>query len=174
MVHPATCECCSKPSAAAQSLEELDFQRSACHFAQSGNFHKLAAAVSAHPASVHSDGIYGKYSIVVSACRICISFSLILLALRWNEPQLQYMAAIMLYRPSMLGIHRCAWSSRRRPGDPCAYLVYLALQAIPDSLPCTMPHGLVTWNVSSSCSTKVRLYERTGVTCHHCCVSAFL
>mmetsp|Transcript_14000 Transcript_14000/g.42272 ORF Transcript_14000/g.42272 Transcript_14000/m.42272 type:complete len:181 (+) Transcript_14000:154-696(+) len=58
--HPTDCACCARPNLAAQSLEELDFLRSACNFAQTGNHSKLESFIAAHPASVNDDGCGGQ------------------------------------------------------------------------------------------------------------------
>ena len=57
--HPADCDCCAQPTPAGQSIEELDFLRSACTLAQAGNQPRLAAFIEAHPASVNEDGCGG-------------------------------------------------------------------------------------------------------------------
>ncbi len=43
-----------------QSLEELDFLRSACAAAQRGQAEKLEALLSRRPQSIHWDGVAGK------------------------------------------------------------------------------------------------------------------
>lgn len=57
--HPADCDCCAQPTPAGQSIEELDFLRSACTLAQAGNQTRLAAFIDAHPACVNEDGCGG-------------------------------------------------------------------------------------------------------------------
>lgn len=50
------CNCLARPAPAAQSLDELQFIRSACHAAQLGRVDRLARMLQADPAAVHSDG----------------------------------------------------------------------------------------------------------------------
>lgn len=52
----AECRCYAKPGAAAQSLDELEFVRSACHAAQTGQLEKLERILRNRPAAVNSDG----------------------------------------------------------------------------------------------------------------------
>lgn len=50
------CNCYATPSATAQSLEELDFMRSACSAAQRGQVELLQRLLARNPAAVRSDG----------------------------------------------------------------------------------------------------------------------
>lgn len=54
------CQCYKRPVAGAQSLEELDFLKSACAAAQQGNLSKLQDVLAKHPGAINSDGIEGK------------------------------------------------------------------------------------------------------------------
>lgn len=55
----AECRCYSKPLAAAQNLDELEFVRSACHAAQTGQLDKLERILRNQPDAVNSDGASG-------------------------------------------------------------------------------------------------------------------
>lgn len=50
------CRCYANPAAAAQSLDELEFVRSACHAAQIGNLDKLQRILASKPDAVGCDG----------------------------------------------------------------------------------------------------------------------
>eukprot|EP00878_Enallax_costatus_P023873 GHUV01025430.1.p1 GENE.GHUV01025430.1~~GHUV01025430.1.p1 ORF type:complete len:123 (+),score=35.09 GHUV01025430.1:117-485(+) len=50
------CRCYASPGAAAQSLDELEFVRSACHAAQTGQLDKLERILQNRPEAVNSDG----------------------------------------------------------------------------------------------------------------------
>lgn len=52
----AECQCYSKPGAAAQSLDELEFVRSACHAAQLGQLDKLERILRNRPEAINWDG----------------------------------------------------------------------------------------------------------------------
>ena len=54
------CQCYKHPVAAVQSLEELDYLKSACAAAQQGNLAKLSSILDKHPHAVNSDGAEGK------------------------------------------------------------------------------------------------------------------
>lgn len=54
------CQCYKRPVAVAQSLEELDYLKSACAAAQQGNLAKLNSILEKHPHAVNSDGVEGK------------------------------------------------------------------------------------------------------------------
>ncbi len=53
------CACCTAPQPAAQSLKEVEFARSACAAAQTGNVERLARLLAQRPICVHSDGASG-------------------------------------------------------------------------------------------------------------------
>jgi hypothetical protein len=52
----AECQCYARPGAAAQSLDELEFVRSACHAAQLGQLDKLDRILRNRPEAVSWDG----------------------------------------------------------------------------------------------------------------------
>lgn len=54
------CQCYSRPVAVAQSLEELDYLKSACAAAQQGNLAKLSSILDKHPGAVNTDGSEGR------------------------------------------------------------------------------------------------------------------
>lgn len=54
------CQCYKHPAAAVQSLEELDYLKSACAAAQQGNLAKLSSILDKHPHAVNSDGAEGE------------------------------------------------------------------------------------------------------------------
>lgn len=56
----ADCQCYKRPVAVAQSLEELDYLKSACAAAQQGNIDKLRIITDKHPEAVNNDGSNGK------------------------------------------------------------------------------------------------------------------
>lgn len=55
------CACCTRPSSATQTLEELEFLRSAGAAAHQGDVVKLASILDKHPAAVHEDGTSGDF-----------------------------------------------------------------------------------------------------------------
>lgn len=55
----AGCACCTRAQPASQSLEEVEFAKSACAMAQTGNTQKLARLLAQRPECVHSDGTSG-------------------------------------------------------------------------------------------------------------------
>ena len=59
-VHTYACQCYKQANPVAQSLEELDFLKSACAAAQQGNVTKLQAILERHPEAVRSDYTSGK------------------------------------------------------------------------------------------------------------------
>ena len=54
-----TCNCQTKAVPASQTLEELDFLRSACSAAQKGDVQRLADLLVKRPASLVDDGVSG-------------------------------------------------------------------------------------------------------------------
>lgn len=62
--HPDGCNCMVSGQRYNQSLDELEFARSACAAAQSGDVQKLARIISRNPEAVHTDGSKGR----VAAC----------------------------------------------------------------------------------------------------------
>ena len=54
-VHTDSCQCYKQANPAGQSLEELDFLKSACAAAQQGNLTKLQAILNRHPEAVQPD-----------------------------------------------------------------------------------------------------------------------
>mmetsp|Transcript_28131 Transcript_28131/g.72942 ORF Transcript_28131/g.72942 Transcript_28131/m.72942 type:complete len:185 (-) Transcript_28131:169-723(-) len=54
--HPLDCACCATQQATAESLEELEFLRSACTAAQLGQTERLKRILERRPDCVHSDG----------------------------------------------------------------------------------------------------------------------
>lgn len=56
---PLECNCYQASNATSQTLEELDFTRSACSAAQLGQTDKLARILGRNPEAVHSDGAGG-------------------------------------------------------------------------------------------------------------------
>lgn len=55
------CQCYARPGAAAQSLDELEFVRSACHAAQLGQLDKLERILRNRPEAISWDGGTGGY-----------------------------------------------------------------------------------------------------------------
>jgi len=55
------CTCALHPRPAEESLEELDFQRSACAAAQRGDVVKLERLLARNPDAVHADGAGGEW-----------------------------------------------------------------------------------------------------------------
>jgi Ankyrin repeats (3 copies) len=56
--HAVDCGCCV-PRIAAQNLDELEFSRSCCHAASSGDVERVQALIKKHPECIHSDGTPG-------------------------------------------------------------------------------------------------------------------
>lgn len=54
------CQCAGRAVPASQNLDELDFARSACAAAQSGDCTKLQRIIARDPDAVHSDGAQGE------------------------------------------------------------------------------------------------------------------
>ena len=63
------CQCYKRPVAVAQSLEELEYLKSACAAAQQGNLAKLSSILDKHPHAVNSDGAEGKLETLSSFCQ---------------------------------------------------------------------------------------------------------
>lgn len=58
----AECQCYKQSIPVAQSLEELDYLKSACAAAQQGNEAKLHVLLEKHPEAINSDGSEGMFS----------------------------------------------------------------------------------------------------------------
>ena len=58
----ADCQCYKQSIPIAQSLEELDYLKSACAAAQQGNEAKLHVILEKHPEAINSDGSEGTFS----------------------------------------------------------------------------------------------------------------
>jgi len=56
----ADCQCYKQPVAVAQSLQELDYLKSACAAAQQGHENKLQNILDKHPETINTDGGEGK------------------------------------------------------------------------------------------------------------------
>jgi hypothetical protein len=56
------CRCYSSAAPASQTLDELEFVRSACHAAQIGNIEKLERILRGKPEAVNWDGGTGGFS----------------------------------------------------------------------------------------------------------------
>lgn len=69
--HPDGCDCPPGPRAVVQNLDELDFTRSACAAAQSGDVNKLERILKRNPEAVHSDGSKG---VVMGAWGVCVTY----------------------------------------------------------------------------------------------------
>ncbi|KAL3148170.1 hypothetical protein ABBQ38_014450 [Trebouxia sp. C0009 RCD-2024] len=65
------CQCYKRPVAIAQSLEELDYLKSACAAAQQGNLAKLSSILDRHPHAVNTDGTEGKMQSLSSLATHC-------------------------------------------------------------------------------------------------------
>jgi hypothetical protein len=64
------CRCYASAAPVSQSLDELEFVRSACHAAQIGNIEKLGRILSSKPEAVSWDGGTGGWAAAVGAtCR---------------------------------------------------------------------------------------------------------
>ena len=61
--HGADCECCA-PGAAAQSLGEVAFDRSACAAASRGDYFAVKSIIARQPGQLHSDGSGGEPSLL--------------------------------------------------------------------------------------------------------------
>ena len=59
------CQCYKQSIPVAQSLEELDYLKSACAAAQQGNEAKLHVILDKHPEAINSDGSEGMFSTYV-------------------------------------------------------------------------------------------------------------
>ncbi|KAK9863513.1 hypothetical protein WJX84_008153 [Apatococcus fuscideae] len=57
--HPASCRCALHGAPASQSLDELDFLKSACSAAQTGNLERLDRLTASNPAALLTDGSGG-------------------------------------------------------------------------------------------------------------------
>lgn len=69
-LHPTNCTCCAQPTSLSQGLDELSFERSACHAAQKGNISKLRRLLQNNPSSAtQTDGLSGGYTPLHYACR---------------------------------------------------------------------------------------------------------
>lgn len=55
---PGECSCVSGRTAAAQSLEELDFEHSACNAALKGDLEKVKRIIQKRPSQLESDGVH--------------------------------------------------------------------------------------------------------------------
>ena len=58
--HGKACLCCQKVQPATQSLEEIEFLKSACAAAQSGKTGKVRSLIARNPEALHSDGRAGR------------------------------------------------------------------------------------------------------------------
>ena len=68
------CQCHKRAPPAVQSLDELDFLKSACSAAQKGNVIKLRSLLQRHPHFVHDDGVGGDTSEALhhwARCSLC-------------------------------------------------------------------------------------------------------
>jgi hypothetical protein len=63
----AECQCYARPGAAAQSLDELEFVRSACHAAQLGQLDKLERILRNRPEAINWDGGTGEHILFAAA-----------------------------------------------------------------------------------------------------------
>ena len=54
--HPVDCKCCSRPTPAAQTLDEMSYLRSACHASKIGDVDRLASLIARDRSVLHSDG----------------------------------------------------------------------------------------------------------------------
>lgn len=57
--HGQNCDCCA-PGAAAQSLDEVSFAKSAAAAAQAGDLFRVKALIARNPAALHDDGYGGE------------------------------------------------------------------------------------------------------------------
>jgi hypothetical protein len=71
--HVAECQCYTKPGAAAQSLDELEFVRSACHHAATGNLEKLERILKCKPDAVSCDGSTGACRCTTDRAAMCVA-----------------------------------------------------------------------------------------------------
>lgn len=60
--HEASCQCGKRSSAVHQTMEELDFMKSACAAAKAGNCTRLTKILDKKPEALHDDGISGLFS----------------------------------------------------------------------------------------------------------------
>lgn len=70
----AGCNCAAAGGAAAQSLDELEFARSACRAAAAGDTAKLARLLDRAPDAVHSDGGKGARALKGGVGRVSGAF----------------------------------------------------------------------------------------------------
>jgi hypothetical protein len=73
----AECQCYARPGAAAQSLDELEFVRSACHAAQLGQLDKLERILRNRPEAISWDGGTGwllRLAGVVGVRATCLTY----------------------------------------------------------------------------------------------------
>ena len=57
--HALNCACCA-PTGAAQSLNEVSFEKSACAAAQAGDLFRVSSLVRRNPSLLHEDGYKGR------------------------------------------------------------------------------------------------------------------
>ena len=62
-VHTDDCQCYKQANPAAQTLEELDFLKSACAAAQQGNIQRLKAILNKHPEAVGTSIHSGEFAL---------------------------------------------------------------------------------------------------------------
>jgi hypothetical protein len=68
------CRCFATAAPLSQSLDELEFVRSACHAAQIGNIEKLERILASKPEAVSWDGGTGVYRLPRRLCWPCDAF----------------------------------------------------------------------------------------------------
>jgi hypothetical protein len=58
--HLDSCNCATRGGALVETLDELEYARSACAAAQQGNVEKLTRLFRRNPEILHNDGVNGK------------------------------------------------------------------------------------------------------------------
>lgn len=74
-VHTDDCQCYKQATPAAQSLEELDFLKSACAAAQQGNVQRLQAILDKHPKAIGTSNDSGEL-VLRLAMRLAMRFAI--------------------------------------------------------------------------------------------------
>lgn len=111
--HGLDCNCCA-PTAAAQSLDEVAFTRSAAAAAQAGDLFRVKSIIERSPAQLHGDGYQGtecsKEGVSEVGAAVLRSWAGIQQGQFWHEPPLLHHVGCLGYRL------RSIWPGRDEAG----------------------------------------------------------
>ena len=116
---PDACNCSLRPSRVVQSLDELQFTRSACQAALSNQTDRLRRILDANPDAIHSDGAAGACVVRVaarSAAAPVVDKPVCSLYLSLNKRRHQRVHPAPLRRPRRLRRRRPTAARARRGG----------------------------------------------------------